>query len=207
MRLNERLVWLPSWEDWLSVIGCWHCSVLGILGAKAEVAKANVNYRHRFALDLLLSGGISVCTGERSVQNSSLFCLLMVNHFLKQCRGTHEYDDHSDGRIEVCLIVECAYPVTEIIWSEKLRIYPAFVYFRLEGFGESQFVSENSPLLSGVSRVRNSVPVKCFGTKERQWKDVSQARGAPPAIPSMIVIVLLARFPPSSGQSPSPPLG
>lgn len=78
------------------------------------MAKAN-DYMHQFALDLLLSGGISVCTGERSVRNSSLFCLSTVNHFLKQWRGTNEYDDHSDGRIEVCLIVECAYPVTEII--------------------------------------------------------------------------------------------
>lgn len=68
-------------------------------------------------------------------------------------------------------------------------------------------MSENSQLLSGVSRVRNSVPVECFGMKARQWKDVSQARGVPPAIPSMIVTVLLARFPPSSGQIPSPPLG
>ena len=70
-------------------------------------------------------------------------------------------------------------------------------------------MSENSQLLSGVSRVRISVPLKCFGMKAHQWKDVSQARGIPPSNSQYDCDCSACMFPPFlwAKSKPSPGLG
>lgn len=156
---------------------CWHHSILGNLGTKAEVSRANVNGRHWFSLYLLLSGAF-LCR----IRDFRLSIYWQWIIFSSNEGEQASNNNHSDDRIEVCLLVECPYSIIELFDQRIWGFNQLLIIFTGRVLGGSVCVLRKIlQLWSGVRRVRNSVLSNALDWKHISRRIMSQGRGAPSA--------------------------